>query len=777
MKTILSTVLFAIILATQAQQLTQTVKGRILDQQSKTPIIGATILIKDSDPLLGTVTDVDGYFRLQEIPIGRHTIIISSIGYEPKVLSEILLSSGKEVVINTSLAESLIEMDEVVVVANDQHKGQPLNDLATISAISLSVEETSRYAATFDDPARAAMSQAGVTSGEDDLLNEIVIRGNSPRGLLWRLEGVEIPNPNHFGNIGSSAGGISMLSNNVLSNSDFFTGAFPAQYGNALSGVFDLNLRQGNFDKMEHSFQAGLLGIAAASEGPIGNNRASYLANYRYSTLGLFSKLGINIMGEQEEITFQDFSFKVHLPTKKLGSFSIWGLGGQNSYGYKPNTAEGDWWHEQNVQHMGIAGVTNIAYLSENTYLESIISASGYRIENLIDSVYMKDIETEDFRELSYRISSTLNHKFNAKNSLKIGAIYTLMGFNLVSDVYDWSNHEQYNRLDESDHKGMIQGFVNWQTRPTKWLTVNSGLHTSYFALNKQWYVEPRLGFRAKTTKGAVIGGLGMHSRRETMAMYMATDPETNIKNNEHLGFTKALHGVVGYEFPIANSIKLKTEVYYQHLYNVPVWGSDTTTEASLGSFSILNSTDGFTSLALANDGTGKNYGIELTLEKYFTKGYYFLVTGSLYESKYKGSDGIERNTRYGSNYLANIVGGKEIALGNNGNNTLGINGRIIWAGGKRQAPLNIEASKEQDQSVYNFSENFEFQLADYLRFDLGINYRMNKHKRASVVAINIQNVTGRANESGKWYNARTEEVMTQTQVGFFPNLSYKLEF
>ena len=274
------------------QQLTQTLKGRIVDQVSKSAVIGATVVVQGSDPLKGTTTDIEGYFTIPEVPIGRVNLRLSSVGYEQKIIPSILIESGKEKFVEIDLVEALIEMEEIEIVADKQDRGQPLNELATVSAISISPEETSRYAATFDDPARAALTYAGVSTGGDDLLNEIVIRGNSPKGILWRLEGVEIPNPNHFGNVGSSAGGISMLSSNLLSASDFFTSAYPSDYGNATSGIFDLRMRQGNFDTHEHTFQAGLLGVAAASEGPINReNRSSYLVNYRYSTLALFDNV------------------------------------------------------------------------------------------------------------------------------------------------------------------------------------------------------------------------------------------------------------------------------------------------------------------------------------------------------------------------------------------------------------------------------------------------------------------------------------------------------
>lgn len=757
------------------QTLTQTIKGQITDQQSRTPVIGATVLVTGIDPPLGGITDADGYFRIDKVPIGRQTLNVSSIGYEPAVLSELLVGSGKELVLNITLKESLIQMDEVVITADSEEKGQPRSELATISAISLSVEETSRFAATFDDPARAALTYAGVQTGGDDLLNEIVIRGNSPKGILWRLEGVEIPNPNHFTSIGASGGGISMLSSNVLSNSDFFTGAFPAQYGNATSGIFDLQLRQGNFDKHEHAFQAGLLGLAASSEGPLsGKNRSSYLVNYRYSTLAMLTNLGLNILGEREEIVFQDLSFKVRIPTKKLGSFSIWGLGGDNSYTFVPDLTAGDTDFENEDQRTGVIGITNVFYVSDDSFFETILSTSYNKITNNYDSLRVLVLEKEDFIEDQIRFSSFFNHKFSARHTLRVGGIYSRLGFDLSNRFWNRREDRHIVSLDVNDQTNFYQGFTNWQFRASEKLMVNTGMHYSYFALNGKSYVEPRAGFRWNRGTHVFSGGFGLHSRMETVALYLARQEQEDgsfEQKNKDLGFTRAIHGALGYEKMIKPDLRFKAEVYYQSLFDVPIWPNDTTSSFEALTFSTINTFDGYTTVELANEGTGKNYGLELTLEKFFTRGFYFLSTLSIYESRYTGADGIERSTQFDGGYIFNILAGKEYKVGKNGNNTFGLNWKVITSGGKRQAPINYTESRNVGYTVYHFDRNFELKLDDFFRIDLGITYRKNKEKTASVIALNIQNLTQTENELER------HAWGSEKQLSFLPNLSYKLVF
>ena len=780
-QTTLGIIFLSIAIISFSQSLTQTVKGQITDEQSGAPIIGATVQILEINPPLGAITDINGYYRIENVPIGRQTVGISYLGYEPITIPNILVGSGKEVVLDAELIESLHHLDEVVVTATDQEKGQPKNELATVSAISLGMDEISRFPATFNDPARAALMFAGVQTGGDDLLNEIVIRGNSPKGILWRMEGVEIPNPNHFTSIGSSAGGISMLSNNMLANSDFFTGAFPAQYGNATSGIFDLPLRQGNCEKQEQTAQLGLLGVAAASEGPVAKgSRSSYLVNYRYSTLALLTELGLNILGDQEDITFQDLSFKVKVPTKKLGSFSFWGLGGKNTYQFLPNRSIGEWENESEEQRLGVAGITNVVYVSDDSYFETILSGSFNQITNKYDSLEMLTYDEEDFAESQVRFSTYFNHKFSPRHTIRIGTIFSRLSYDLTNVYWDRDREVYVTPLDENDHSGFYQGFANWQFRTSDQFTINTGLHFSHFALNGKSYLEPRMGFKWDRKAYIISGGIGLHSRMETVALYTARqylEGGTFVQNNKDLGFTQAFHSALGFEKMLKPKLRFKAEVYYQYLFNVPVWPTQNTSDYSLLTFSALNTFDGYTPDELANDGTGRNYGLELTLEKFLTKGFYMLSTASLYKSLYTGADGVERSTQFDGGYIYNFLAGKEYRVGKNGNNSISINGKFIFAGGKRQAPINVSASINDGHTVYRFEDNYELKLDGYFRMDFGISYRKNKKRTTSVISLDIQNVTQRENEFFRYYNVGARRIASDTQVSFFPNLSYRLEF
>lgn len=771
-----------------AADLFQTVRGRVLDELSNQPIPGANVIIPGSDPLVGASTDPDGRFKIERVPVGRHTFQVTFLGYLPKILSSLAVDAGKEVVLEVRLSESVTELESVVVTAG-LDKARPINEMALISAKSFSVEETSRYAGSFNDPARMATSYAGVVGSQDDTENSIIVRGNSPRGLLWRLEGLEIPNPNHFASDGSSNGAISMLNSNVMTNSDFLTGAFPAEYGNAFSGVFDMKMRNGNNEQREYALQAGLLGLDASIEGPFrrkeGKNvaNASYLVNYRYSTITMLEALGLDIAGEGGQVpAFQDLAFKFNVPTVAAGTFSFYGLGGVSD-------ANDDYTLDRNDQtfeleeyekySMGLTGLNHVINLGSQSFLETGIAYSRYDYDYLFENLYDNEVfveDTEHYANTNLRISSTLNTKFSARHATKFGLIYTLNGYELNSRGF-FSDREPSYASDEKGNFGMYQAFISHKYRLSNELTLTGGFHYLRMDLAGQENFEPRFGLRWQFKPNQALSfGFGMHSRKEETSLYLtevlnASNPQN--ATNRNLDLAKARHFVAGYDYRLGKDLNLQVEAYYQDLYNIPIAsleGSD---------YSSLNQSDAFQRFALINEGTGENYGIEMTLEKFLSRGYFFLLTGTLYESNYKTLTGVKYNTRFNGRYNFNLVGGREIQLGSaSKKKTLNIGVEGVFGGGARVREIDLEASIEEGATIYSSDTPFGRQLKDYMRLDFQIALKTNKKGLTHELKLDVQNLTGRSNVIGERYSATQGQIVQSAFTGeVIPVLSYKITF
>ncbi|MFC2138377.1 carboxypeptidase-like regulatory domain-containing protein [Bacteroidota bacterium] len=759
------------------KKLTQTIKGKIVDKESQIALPGANVIILGNSPILGSVTDTDGNYKIENVLIGRYNIHVTYVGYDPVTIPEILVGSAKEVVIHVGLKESLTSIEEIVVSVR---KDRPLNSMASISARSFSVEETRRYAGGLDDPARMASSFAGVTMGFFGD-NAIIIRGNSPKGVLWKLEGVEIPSPNHFAGANTLGGGVvTVFSSQVMTNSDFYTGAFPAEFNNALSGVFDMKLRNGNNEKREHTFQVGVLGIDFASEGPFKKNeKSSYLFNYRYSTAGLLANLNVIPIGNQLS-KYQDLSFKLNFPTNNAGTFSLWGIGGIDG-SQKSELDSSEWeveWDrmKQNWKlYIGSTGFSHKYILGEKAYMNSTILLS--KVLNTIEHdradsllVLRPDLFIKD-NSGRITLSSFINYKINAKNTFKTGMNAHSLLYNLeMSGTLNSIPSTYQNIVDENGSSYFLEYYIQLKHYISNTLFLLPGISTNYFALNNNVSIDPRLSLSWNFNPNHSISiGFGKHSQKEDLKIYFIQENDgiNATYPNKDLKLSKALHFIAGYDWKINENTRIKVEPYYQYLYDIP--------GKPASSYSLINFKQDWSFRdSLANNSIGNNKGIDITVEQFFHNNYYYLITTSLFDSKYKGDDGIWRNTRYDKAYVINLLAGKEFFLKNN--KIFGLNAKMNFTGGERISPILEDLSKQFEEVIYDEAKSFAEQLPPIQHLDVTVTYRKSKTNYSSIWAFQVKNILGEP-YGGYEYNYETKKVELNNTIIVLPILSYKIEF
>lgn len=762
-----------------AQQ-TQTVFGNITDEASKGPLIGATVVLLGS-ATKGTVTDEYGNFRLLNVPIGRQSFKISYTGYEDKFIPDVIVTAGKEVGLNLSLQESVRKLDEVTIVYNrSRDPNNTNNDMALVSSRSFNIDDTKKYAGAIGDPSRMAANFAGVISGNDSR-NDIVVRGNSPNGMLWQLNGLNIPNPNHFGSLNSTGGPVSMLNNNNLDKSDFLTSAYPAQYGNSLAGVFDLRMRDGNIQEHEFVGQIGFNGFELGAEGPISKkSNSSYLINYRYSTLGVFKALGINFGTGASLPLYQDINYKFTTNVGKKGRLSLFGIAGNSKIdllGADVDTSEanmyGTAYSDVRTQYATtITGLTYRHYLSTKTTTNFTLGYSTTLERFTADSISYLDrnIVLPDAAGdmTTQKLSGVWNiaHKISAKHSLYGGIIYDHTIFDLYNkDVRNGTIDRVL--VDQQGNFGLVQTYLQWKYRINRSLSLVTGVHGQHLFMNNSSAIEPRFNIRYGINSRHVISaGYGLnHQVQSIFTYYVQTSTVNGIElSNKELGFTRSNQYVLTYDWSIAEKLRLKVEGYFQNLDRVPV-------EQRLSSYSALNSGASFVpdnEDSLVNNGTGTNYGVEVTLEKFFSDNYYFLITGSLFDSKYKGSDGVERNTAFNTGYVLNVLAGKEFKLGKKGN-VLSLNIKGSTVGGRYTTPINLPMSQLAGQAVFDKQYAFSEKQTSYFRVDFKISYRKEFKNSTLEASLDLQNVTNHKNVFSQGYDPRSNRLYDNYQQGFFP--------
>ena len=811
---------FFFVLSPDMSAQTSTISGTVLDSEARYPLPGAYVQISTLEGFM-TPTDMDGRFSFADVPIGRHVVKLSFMGYESRTIDGVVLVSGRPVVLEVKMSESVFSIAAAEVTATQT--GEVMNEMATVSARAFTVEETDRYAGSRGDPARMASNFAGV-QGADDSRNDIVVRGNSPSGVLWRIEGVDLTNPNHFSVPGTGGGPVAIINNKTLANSDFFTAAFPAEFGNSTAAVFDLKLRNGNQDHWHGSAQLGFLGTEVLLEGPLNRDkRSSLLVNYRYSTASIFSAVGIDI-GTSAVPKYQDGSFKLFTPTKGGGSLSFWGIGGNSNVDILISNQEAP---ERNIygdndrdQYFktgtGMMGLTHTQPLNSRSYIKTTLAVSRDRQDSNHDYVTRDLLITDsDTSYTNIQTSPLMTYGFvkdrvalavhaNHKLEPKTGTATLRMGLN--TDLMMWSFQDSiraftdepdslgaWGRRWDADMKGaLIQPFIQVKRRPNEALTWTAGLHAMVDTRSGAASLfEPRLGLQWVSKGGTVwSAGSGLHSQIQSPYIYAsATTTEVNGQlnmPNQELGFTRSLHNVIGVTRKLSDLWTLKLEVYHQHLFEIPVADLTTDWGADNGSYSLINAGGGFSRLfpdTLLNEGTGRNMGVEMTLSRAFREGWFMLLTASVFDAKYKGADGVSRNTDFNGKYSWNFLASKEWKLSPSLGLVTGL--KATMAGGRWYGPVDDDASLAQREIIFVDQDRNTQQFDDYFRLDIKTNLTWNRPETTHELGIDFVNILGTENILKLTYapdemdvnDPNYSPVRQEYQLGFLPIFFYRIDF
>ncbi|MBA3662980.1 MAG: TonB-dependent receptor [Bacteroidetes bacterium] len=815
-KSSLLTFILTFLSVASSAQLTQTVKGKVVDKEIGIGLPGAIVQLKGTGANIVATADNNGYYKLLNVPVGRQSFLFTYTGYKPVPVNDIIITSGKEMIVNAEMEESTIAIAEIEVKAGTDT--DVVNTMQSVNMKAFSIEETERYPGSRNDPARMAQNFAGV-QGTNDSRNDIVIRGNSPSGLLWRMEDIDIPNPNHFAVAGSAGGPQSIINNKYLANSEFYTGAFPSNYGNALGGVFDLRMRNGNNEKHERTFQFGFLGTELALEGPLSKKSgASYLVTYRYSTLKLFSAINFNI-GTSAVPGYQDIGLRLNFPTKKAGVFSFSSIGGLSDIKIilsktkqRPKELYGDLNRDQYfASNMGVGILNHLYSLNSRTIMKTSL-AYGVQTLNVDHYLVMRnrDFTPRDtipqildytFYEGKTTLAWYIKSKLNPKNSIKTGFFVNRIDVDFhdkvkINSLFDTvaatiENKPFKTRINTKESFYLLQPYINYVHKFNERLSFNGGVMSQYLTLNNKATIEPRASLRYLLgRKHSISMAYGLHTQMQPTYIYFAIPdsivnngvliPNTNrVAANKNLDLSKSHHFVLGYDFFAGKYLRFKTELYYQYLWNVPVYQVPS-------SVSLLNRGATFNRFfpvySMQNSGTGQNYGLEFTVEKLYHDHYFLMYSASIFNSTYSGSNGKTNNTDFNGNYMMNLLGGLEFNVGKNKKNILSFGTKVTYGGGKRYSPVNIAASNAVMDVVAKDDSVNTKQFAPYNRLDFRVSYKINYKKTGIEVALDLINILSTKNILALSYapdpaKLSADPLVKNYQLGFLPLFYIKVDF
>jgi hypothetical protein len=740
---IVSLVIFHITANASATE--QVLRGRCINSTTQLPVSDASIAVYGASTFKAT-TDSNGNYFLNVVA-GRYSIVVERTGFKSQAKENVVVNAGKEQVYDFELTEFKLDLT-TVTVKTEKEQDVPLNNW-----------NIQQFASVFYDPGRVVNSHSGAVNN-DDQGNNMTIRGTSPNYIQWKIEGLEVVNPNHLENAGTindrptlNGGGVSLISAQLLQNSGLQFAPFDPTNGNALSGIFDIRLRKGNDRKMERTIQASLLGTDICLEGPFSSkSQASYLVNFRYSTVGLLSKLGINF--GDEKINFKDLSFVVAYPFNR-SMLKLYGITGNSENIFRGKTDSSKIEFEKdllNIDYHSFTSVTGLSFitsLSNTLFVKTAVAYSAKVISrNSIpnSSLWTQESSThEDYQQQKLSGMSFISKRLSNKSRVKAGTYINYFVNRINNSVND------VQLINGTLYEPLIQPFISFESDLFKKFELKAGLHAFYQTRINYFSFQPRLTLRYLLTDNQDITfNYGVSSQLQPFTLYLSNKDNWNLKPTQSNSFS------------LTHQVKfrtntIKTEIYYQLYTNVAI--------NKQYNFSMFNYFNEQIYFPLNDYGIGRVYGVDLTYEKHLSS-FYLITSLSVYKSEFSMGQNNFMDSRFNTKYNAAITAGKEYKL-KGGNKFINTDFRILSRNGYKEPAV----YHENDQYLYTS------QLPSYYRLDIKLSYKKYKEQSTIMWALDIQNLTGTKNITYHYYDRYTQKVEAKYQLGLVPVLSYKILF
>lgn len=763
----------------------EVLRGVVRSASSGEVLPGAVAELRECQ--IHAMADPQGSFLFEEVPTGRYTLQVHLLGYETYVLPALLVSGKHDVRVEVLMHEKPTLLQDVVV-EQDVQKIESSNPLTIMGVRRMTIEETQRIAGSFEDPMRTAGATPGITSQVGD--NGISVHGNPPSTVCYHIEGAEIPSPNHFSDaMGYGGSFVSSMKTSMLSDWDLFSSVPSAEYGNTLGAVLDYNLRAGNNRKNEFTLKAGVLGLEAMAEGPLGKNGASYLVDYRYAMTSLAYDLGLILLND-EMFDFQDYSFKLQFPTKRGGTLSVWSLGQMNDHywtltqlGEEAEDVEN--LHVQDCrQYLYIGGVDHVQPLQNNWKLKWTAVASQFKNNN-VDSYYPDPYSSEknDYltdNQLTSRatLSGSLQHRINRHVLFKGGVQYTHYLFDYLfarrSSLFDL---RQRVRQDGSYQIGLGNAFAESLIEVGNW-RINVGASMEGMTNGTSWDFEPRFSalYRLSPTQSLSVGLARSRMMPSLDNIFYENAQYEGMGDGSNLEMMGSNQSSLSYRWQPQTGFSMMAEVYADFLDHLPVGVVDPT-------YCVLNRFLFDQSQPLESSGMGRNLGLVLGVDQYMKHGFYYMVNAMLFDNRWKGKDHVWRNTRQNRQWKLCASAGKEWMTGKNHRDVLCLNASVNSMGGLYDTPALLDETRQNYYKgipyvAYDKSQALTQKYTPTTLVNISATYRINRTKKFSqLIGFEWMNVLMQGELWTQRYDFKHDNIADVVTMTSLPNLYYQIDF
>jgi hypothetical protein len=747
------------ILSAQTDEPTGSLKGKVIDRETKSPLIGVNIYIKNTQT--GSTTDADGNYEIIDVKVGLTTVVFSYLGYETVTKTDINLKPDRTSFVNVEMNSSSVELQDIVVT--DGYFSELENK--PVSTVNFSSEEIRRSPGTAGDVSRILFTLPSIAKVNDQR-NSLIVRGGTAVENSFYLDNIEIPNINHFPVEGSSDGPIGILNADFINDVNFHSGGFSPVYGDRLSSIMDISFREGSNTRFSPQLNLSMAGFGGAVEGPIGS-KGNYLLSFNRSYLDLI----VNQIEEDSPLPkYGDAQGKLVYNIDDYNRITLLNVFSLDEiYLDKDKAIKND---------ANIYGTTDGITNTVGTNWQHIWSDRGYSNTSIsytyskYDRDYSKTVTQKQFytnktKENVLKFRNVNYLKLNTQNSIEFGG--DLSGIFTDFNTFYGEYEDQYGNITDPlyiDNKVTGYKFGAFGVHHLNFLknfNLDYGARVDYFTYNENVNISPRAtltyNFNPKTS---ISVSSGLFHQNIPNNVLVQSDDFRSLKT------PSSVHYIAGLSHTLWDATRLSVEVYYKDYFNFPI----NPTQPTMFLFDQVQVYGLFWSQeALEDNGRATAKGIEVILQKKLAEDFYGLVSGSISNSSYRDYFGNWHDRIYDNQFNFNIEGGYIPS------NDWEFKVRWVYAGGAPYTPFDYEASKEAGVGIWDLSRTNSERLPDYHSMNLRIDKRFYFSSSSLLVYLSIWNVYNRENVAFYYWNEITNDIDSQTQWSTLPVLGIEYEF
>jgi len=735
------------------------IKGKIVDAETKTPLIGVNIYIKNTQT--GTSTDNEGNYEITSIPVGLINVVFSYIGYESVTKTDINVKPDRTLYLNIEMRSSAVKLQDVVVTNGyfSELENKP------VSTVNFSSEEINRSPGTAGDVSRILYTLPSIAKINDQR-NSLIVRGGTAVENSFYLDNIEIPNINHFPVEGSSDGPIGILNADFINDVNFHSGGFSPIYGDRLSSIMDISFREGSKARFSPQVNLSMAGFGGAVEGAIGNK-----GNYLFSINRSYLDLLVNQIEEGSPLPkYGDMQGKIAYDFDDKNSLSLLDVfsvdeiyldadkaikNDANMYGKTngiTNTTGANWqhiWNDKGFSNTSIA----YTYVKYNLDYGKTATQQQFYRNNSKENILR-------FRNLNYL-------KLNNRNSLEFGT--DLSGMFIKYNTHYGEYEDQYGGITpplyiNNKMNGYKLGvFGVHHISLLENLKLDYGTRIDYFTYNQNLNVSPRASLTYQLNpKTSFSVSAGLYHQEIPNNILVQSEDFKSLKT------PSAVHYIAGFSHKLGNAARLSVEVYYKDYFNFPINPAQPTMFLfdQVQVFGIF-----WSNATLKDNGRANAKGIEVILQKKLAEDFYGLVSGSLSNSSYRDYSGRWHNRIYDNRFNINLEGGYIPS------NDWEFKIRWVYAGGAPYTPFDYEASKKAGVGIWDLSKTNSQRLPDYHSMNIRVDKRFYFSSSSLLVYLSVWNVYNRKNIAFYYWNEVKNDIDSQTQWSTLPVIGVEYEF